>query len=162
MNTIEAVTASAIGALIYAVTFHFVRRVMIPYYQSLTMKELELTDTWHAEIKNPSGNEQEMTMQLSQRGRRLIGSFRVVKKIATSGQSEIKDFSVDGSIRHRFVVLTARNSDKRSVGVAVFLLEVIGDGREMCGLGVWYSITQKKIQHTKYADSNGFCGEISE
>jgi len=69
----------------------------------------------------------------------------IAKKIHCDETVELKTYSINGTIRDRFVNITRGNTNKRNLGMHVELLEVIGDGEPMQGKRIWYSATDTAI-----------------
>lgn len=149
MNITETILVGIATAAIVAFCVLVYKKILLPFVRDV-ISGFIIRNTWVTSITTPSGNRQEMTLKLKQRHNVLTGKLEVIKHIKKTGLTETKSFDITGSIENRFVILNGRNLDKHSVGVATWLLEIIGDGSTITGLGIWYSVTDKKITTSEY------------
>lgn len=70
----------------------------------------------------------------------------LTKNSSQDVETQLKSYKLKGELKDRFLTLTGRNTDNKSLGVNAILLEVIGDGKTMKGFSSRYSITSKEIK----------------
>lgn len=144
-SIIIGVVSGILASLLLFISSEFIRKIAIPWYQQMIYSGITISGDWKAEVVNPSGNTQTMTMDLKQKANKLTGTITVSKQIQSSKAAEIKNYSLEGTIRDRFVSLVGKNASQRNLGVHVELLEVVGDGETMQGKRTWYSATEKLV-----------------
>lgn len=132
------------SALIYLILL-IGRKLIIPWYQALIYKGIDISGEWYADMEFENGNIQNLKINITQKAYKITALVTISKKIANSDKHEIKTYKHNGEIRERFVTLVGRNIDKQSIGVNSILMEVIGNGKEMKGHTLRYSVTNKEI-----------------
>ena len=143
------------SAAIFALLGVLIKNILIPWINTITYHGVNISGHWYTKTILPSGNVQDMTMILKQRGQNINGEIRITKHLQKTGNTEIKNFSVKGEIKDRFLIFNAKNVDKQAIGIHSELLEVIGDARTLKGCGIWYSITNKCIQSYNFEWTKG-------
>ena len=147
---IPNIVVSIIGSVILYGLIEIIKLWIIPGIRNQFDASLKVAGTWTNEFVTSSKNEHKLTIELHQKWRKLAGNLKVIKKNLNTGDTEVKEFSLTGSIKDRFVILSMRNAKQTDIGVRVDLLEIIGDGGEMRGHGAWYSVTKKVIQNRDF------------
>ena len=148
MNISELLTGILSGILLTLLGF-ITKSFFIPWLRDLIGNNLDLSGKWYCQVHNPSGNVQDMTMVLKQRGNILKGNISIIKNLVNEKLPELKEFKVTGEIKTRLIILNAYYTQKHSMGAHTELLEII-DGRTLKGIGLWFSQTQKVIQSNQF------------
>ncbi len=155
MEIINLILIGVASAVVFAFFGILIKNVLIPWISSITYHGVDISGDWYTKATLPSGNLQDMIMKIEQRGKNIKGRICITKHIKKTGTIEIKNFLARGEIKDRFLYFNAKNIDKRTIGIHLELLEVIGDAKLMKGYGTWYSITNKHIQSKKYTWTQG-------
>ncbi|NIK51929.1 hypothetical protein [Xanthomonas arboricola] len=166
MDTMSAVTQSIVVGVVsgvltsigIAVFLLFVKKVFIPWYQSITYSGINLSGTWYAVDPTMA---QRIEITLKQTAKHIKG-HAVFTHIPDEEDDDnpfsyepTRTFNLTGLTQDRFVALTLRHTDINRLGINCYLLEVIGDGRRMSGHFSFYSINTNQIgesYHLLYRD----------
>jgi hypothetical protein len=121
----------------------FSKRVVIPWYQEITYKGVDICGTWYGKVE---GGLQGITLDLHQSANQVTGTATLATEKIMGGHFEpLRIFALHGSIQDRFISLFANHRDKQRLGINSYLLEVIGDGRKLKGIFTYYSVTTSRI-----------------
>ena len=141
MNNIESLVIGVISGVIAAAVIYLLvvlfNKVVLPWYNQLVYRGVEIQGKWEESLEFDYGNTQLATIELSQKAHVIMGSVTVVK--STTGEivrTEI--MSLNGNVNERFFNGTIVPVDKKRVGISTVLLEIIGDGSRMGGSVSWY------------------------
>lgn len=141
---IGIITGVLTTAVLYLISRIFIDWV-IPWYRSIKYVGIDVSGVW--ETKQQFKNSKEYSLlNLYQKADRLNGLWTISITENGSDQNEIKTFDVEGSIEDRFALLTAKNTDRRQIGISTLLVEAVGNGFELEGCEIWYSVDSKEIK----------------
>ncbi len=91
---------------------------------------------------------QRARLVLKQHASQITGTCLLVRHDTDHDDDEfeaIRSFAITGRINDRFVELSFRHKDNTRLGIGVFVLEVVGDGRRMRGQQTFYSVASERI-----------------
>lgn len=148
MNIYDLLTGVLSGIFLTLLGF-LTKRYVIPGIRYWISESLDLSGQWYCYVQNPSGNTQDMTLDVKQRGNTLGGTIVVIKHLSSKNETEIKRYSASGEVRTKLVILNAHNVQKQAIGAHTELLEII-DGKTLKGLGLWFSATEQIIQSNRF------------
>ena len=131
-------------ALLYLISKMFIDWI-IPWYRSIKYVGIDISGVWETEQTFKDSKEYSL-LNLNQKADKLYGLWTISITKDGSDQNEIKTFKIEGSIEDRFALLTAKNTDKRQIGISTLLLEAVGNGYEFEGCEIWYSVDNKQIK----------------
>ncbi len=147
-SIIIGVTSGVLTSIAVAAFLLLIKKVIIPWYQSITYSGINLSGTWHAVDPTMS---QRIEITLSQTAKHIKGQA-VFTRIPDDehdgtppGYEPTRAFGLTGVTQDRFVALILRHKDANRLGINCYLLEVIGDGRRMSGFFTFYSINANQI-----------------
>jgi|GEM_PF-1572382 len=149
MTLAQSILASLAGAALFAFLAYILKQEIIPWIRSAG-DNLDLRGEWHCYYVSQAGNKHNLTLKINQHWRDLSGDIEVIKTHKGSGWTETKKYKMTGELRDRIVTWHARNSDPKSIGAFCVLLEVMVDARTMRGLGLWYSMTERRIRWREF------------
>lgn len=159
LNRMQAMDNSATFAIVTGVLSGVVTTAVIvlgsmvfqtiirPRYEELIYRGIILEGEWNVEGWDSA---QVAKINLKQHAWDLSGtaSFVAVDYTPEKRYERIRTFHVSGTINERLVELSFRHTDRARLGAGVWLFEVIGDGRQMRGMQVQYSVsTERGITH---------------
>ncbi len=156
-SIVIGVVSGVLTSVAIAAFLLFVRKVAIPWYQSITYSGINLSGTWHAVDPTMS---QRIEITLNQTAKNIKGRATFTH-IPDDDDEEscsyepTRTFTLTGLTQDRFVNLTLRHTDINRLGINCYLLEVIGDGRKMSGFFSFYSVNTNQIgdsYHLLYRD----------
>jgi hypothetical protein len=150
VSFLVAALSSVVGTIILYGLVWLVQYRLLPWVKAHFGGEIDISGIWCAHHVTPKGSIQDLTLELKQRFRDLDGRIIVKKFIRETGATEIKVYAARGYVQHRFVTLSARNTDPHAIGVHVVLLEIVSDARTMRGKGIWYSIRGAVIETSDF------------
>jgi hypothetical protein len=100
---------------------------------------INIEGSWKVIFPQETPHRRDITLELRQRGERIWGSsIHVVKSEETPGDP-IRTYVQVGRIYNRFVQLDGKSPTPQRLLINSFLLEIVKDGREMCGGVLAYS-----------------------
>jgi len=141
---IGIITGVLTTALLYLISKMFIDWI-IPWYRSVKYTGIDVSGVWETNQKFKNSKEYSL-LNLQQKADRLDGLWTISITEDGSDINEIKTFKVAGNIEDRFALLTAKNTDKRQIGISTLLLEAVGNGFELEGSEIWYSVDNKEIK----------------
>jgi hypothetical protein len=135
------------GYAIYFLAVVF-RRVVVPWYAQFIYRGIDISGTWL--LNSDSYDRRTITLELKQRAGELSGlSTHVLREGSPNSDSSdsdrIRTYHIVGNLHDRFVILTGRPTQSTRIGALCFLLEIVGDGTTMMGVGTAYSSSLKRI-----------------
>jgi hypothetical protein len=139
-----AVSGILTTALIYVISKMFVDW-FLPWYRSFTYEGIDVSGEWETKTEFDSSFENSF-MEIKQKANTLDGLLTVIVSDKDSTEKKVGVFTVNGSIKDRFIILTVINNDKKQIGVGTMLIEAVGNGYELEGCETWYSVENKKIK----------------
>lgn len=141
-----SVFSGVLSAAIVAFLVIVIKRVIIPWFQSITYNGVRVEGEWHCIDPRMS---QEIVLNLRQRSANIEGSATFVWDHEETDDVRtyevIRSFNVQGLVKDRLVQLTLSNSNPDRFGTCCYLLEVYGDGRAMKGTFSFYGVISGKI-----------------
>lgn len=141
---IGIVTGVLTTALLYLISRVFIDWV-IPWYRSIKYSGIDISGVWETEQEFELSREYSL-LNLIQKAEKLDGLWTISITENESSHNEIKTYKVEGIIEDRFAILTAKNTDRRQIGISTILVEATGNGYELVGCEVYYSVDNKTIK----------------
>lgn len=134
----------------------FVKRILIPWYQNITYQGINISGEWYCSVFRMA---QDIHFNLDQNASKISGIATYVRRRGDDENrfEDLRTFSIQGFIQDRFAYLTLKHQNNQRLGIVVYLLEAIGDGRELKGKSVFYSIKGYQISaldHVLWRDKN--------
>ena len=147
MNPASITGTIVLGAVsgIVTSTFFWVlakiwRDAVNPWWERRKYSGLLIGGAWEGQ-----GDSQRVTFVLNQSATDVEGTATFTAGEPSSHYEQLRQFSVTGTVRDRFVVLTFRHIDRSRIGVGAFVLEISGDGRRMSGCWSFFSVASDGI-----------------
>lgn len=134
-------------ALIYLAVLIF-RRIVIPWYQGIVYKGIDVGGEWRVLSPNIEGID--MFLTLDQNAYRLKGTLTLTTKEGDELQIDrIRTYRIEGSVSNRFIVAILSRIEKNRIGIGTLLFEVVGDGQTMKGIWTFYHVWESEIGSTE-------------
>ncbi|MEZ0315267.1 MAG: hypothetical protein ACAH10_00105 [Methylophilaceae bacterium] len=135
----------AIGIISGVITTFFIylfvkifQRVIEPWYRQLLYKGIDLSGSWYSMDVTMS---QEIVFELDQKASSISGIATFINKYGGDHRLEdVRTFSISGFIQDRFLHLVLRHKNSNRLGIVNYLLECVGDGRQLRGTMGFYSV----------------------
>lgn len=114
-------------------------KVVIPWYQELVFKGIDLRGKWVAQKQYPNGILYHYTLVLKQKAHNIRGSMTISKMNSQPGPSGghlgdyVQGFEVNGTTWEGFLTLNMASDDRRSLSFATSLLQVRNRGQTLVG-----------------------------
>ncbi len=117
----------------------FLKKIALPWYKRIIYSGVDLSGTWI--IESDEYDRRDITLEVKQKAGDIEAiSTHVLRAENTNDYAEkIRTYTLSGSIKDRFIILTGRPNDPTRVGALALLFEVIGDGQTLKGVGSAYS-----------------------
>jgi hypothetical protein len=149
MSRFEAFGLGVVGGAVAGFVVLFMIRVfdvvLLPWYRQLLYHGIDLSGTWENRVKLPAGLTQTLNATLGQKADQVVGTVTVAKSKPSGEMESLEGFAMEGRLFDRLFVGTMRPTDRRRLGVATMLLEVVGDGHKMIGWTTWYDSTHVRV-----------------
>ncbi len=137
MTTAETIFLGVVSGVLTSAAIivfgQFFYRIFLPWYESITYKGVDISGEWTYKMEFPSGNKSNFFARFVQNGFVIKSTISESKTIVGLDKDEMRIFEYSGKLVDRFLTLTGRNTNKQSLGVYTFLLEIKGDGDYMEG-----------------------------
>jgi hypothetical protein len=137
-------TGGATTLILYMISKMFVDWIL-PWHSQYIYQGISVAGEWEIDQEFEDSKEYS-SLVLKQAAGKLKGELKIFKEMTKVTGKRIKIFRVEGFIQDRFISLNLRNKDKNMIGLSSMLLEAVGNGFELEGSEVWYSIEGKKIR----------------
>jgi hypothetical protein len=115
------------------------KKIVIPWYQGLVYKGVDLRGKWVAQRTFPSGIIYHYSLILKQNANTLSGSMTISKMNSQPGPpgghlgDYVQEFEVNGTTWEGFVTLNMTSSDRRNLSFVTSLLQVRNRGQALVG-----------------------------
>ncbi|WP_291099704.1 MULTISPECIES: hypothetical protein [unclassified Flavobacterium] len=136
------------GILTSLLIFAFVKifnKIIIPWYQSIIYKGLDISGEWNEEHNYENLFKQESKIIISQNANSIKGKIILVKKTEEK-IIDLKNFSFTGEFYNNYLNITCWNENKRQIGTHNYLMQIERDGKEMDGFKTYFDIGHRKIR----------------
>jgi hypothetical protein len=136
---IWGVVAGAITSTILLVVAKIFSKIILPWYQDLIYKGVDLQGKWVSQKTYPNGITYHYTLTLRQNAHRLDGNMTISKMNSSQNPSAgylgdyVQAFTVSGTTWEGFVTLNMTSNDRRSLSFATSLLQVRDRGLSLIG-----------------------------
>lgn len=146
---IGIITGIITSLVLYLATTVF-KRIVIPWYRVLIYNGIDLNGEWIGYKEFDNGIIQNYLFIVEQNDTNLSATMTLTKRNNKNNNQEIKTYKYIGDIRDRFIAITGRNINKKSIGINTALFEVQGDGTILKGGVVYYNISKNKISQYEF------------
>lgn len=136
------------GILTSLLIFAFVKifnKIIIPWYQSIIYKGLDISGEWYEDHNYENLFKQESKIIISQNANAIKGKIILVKKTEEK-VIDIKNFSFTGEFYNNYLNITCWNENKGQIGTHNYLMQIERDGKEMEGFKTYFDIGFRKIR----------------
>jgi hypothetical protein len=106
---------------------------------------VDLAGEWDVKFSHEDPHRRDITFELRQRGEKLWGVSIHRKKSEHIPGDSVRTYAQKGQIYNRFVQLNGKSPTPQRLLINTFLLEVVGDGRELRGGVLAYSTVEGGI-----------------
>ena len=101
--------------------------------------DFSIEGSWEVRFDEEDPHRRDITLELRQKGDRIWGTSRHVKKSDDIPGDTIRTYAQKGQIYNKFVHLNGKSPTPQRLLINSFLLEVVGDGQAMKGGVLAYS-----------------------
>ena len=131
------IIVSLITSVITWTILTFGKNVLIPFYENIIYKGVNLSGTWTKTSKRHQGETDETTYTehiiLEQKASTIKGTYTVVSLFLDNTQV-VSSYNIKGDIKDGHLILTADIADKKQIGYGTFVLKIIAGGQQMSGV----------------------------
>jgi hypothetical protein len=120
-------------------------KIIIPWYQSIIYKGLDISGEWFEEHNYEDIFIQESKNTIEQNANLIEGKIILVKKNEDK-IIDLKNFSFNGEFYNNYLNITCRNENKHQIGTQNYLMQIERDGKEMVGFKIYFDIGFRKIR----------------
>ncbi|MFA5169714.1 MAG: hypothetical protein WC386_01770 [Candidatus Paceibacterota bacterium] len=134
---ITGVISGVITAVIIQFIIRFFNNTVIPWYQTIIYKGVNISGTWEGFQAEMIGSdyvpeqESESTINLEQKGNRISGELLLTKQ--PNGDKCRKSFKLDGFFIDNILTLRNEVKENRTMGVGNILLKLGDSGNKLKG-----------------------------
>ena len=136
---IWGVVAGILTSAVLLVVSRLVEKVVIPWYQDLVYKGIDLRGKWLAQETYSSGISYHYSLLLKQNAHNVRGSMTISKMNSQPGApggqlgDYVQSFTVRGTTWEGFLTINMTSDDRRSLSFATSLLQVRNRGQALVG-----------------------------
>ena len=150
MSEIETIVLGVVSgiattAVLYAIGLLF-RSHIIPWYQSITYKGVDISGTWVYESKNNPENKAKFEMTLTQKAHTLTGDTTIIQGTDLQNPSIITNLKINGGIWEGYITINMQSKDRTRLSYSTSLLRVLNGGLTLKGSYTYRSIKTDEIQ----------------
>jgi len=145
------VVAGVLTTVLLLLFSQLFQKVVLPWYQNLVYKGIDLRDKWVAQKIFEAGITYHYTLILKQSAHSLTGSMTITKMNSQAGPpgghmgDYVQGFEVNGVTWEGFVTLNMTSNDRRSLSFATSLLQVRNRGNSLVGHMAYRSSVVDKV-----------------
>ncbi len=134
--------------LIFFIGFVF-KKFLIPWYQSITYRGLDISGQWEYEMKHSNGSDA-VTMNLRQKGHNITGKDKAIVIDNKGKHTKGMAFKIRGLFFDGYLIAYLISENRKERGCGSLTLQVIKAGLKMEGYISYYDVefncvTSKKI-----------------
>jgi hypothetical protein len=115
----------------------FGKNVLIPFYEKLTYKGVNLSGTWTktSTLHEKTDDETVYTESLiiNQKASHIAGTYTVVSRFIFDNSQIISSYEIKGEIKDGYVILNASIADTKQIGYGAFVLKVVAGAHRLEG-----------------------------
>jgi len=151
-KTIDIVVGILAGILttgILVLATYLIKKILIPWYQSVVYRGIIITGTWHAVLdpKVTSADRRiENDMKVTQKGHIVRGVMTKRTTNIPTGKVLSEAFIMEGQLRDRLFYAIVYPKDKGRLSALAFLYQVEGSGDRLVGQRIFYHVQENKIE----------------
>jgi len=155
MNFFLAVLSGVTTFVLILIASGLIWKIVIPWYQKITYKGVELKGKWISEYKSENDYQASYTMSLEQNAHSLSGEITIIKK-RQNMTTEVSNLSLVGKVWEGFVTLNIISKDKSRLSFAASLYKVCEGGQTLDGIHLYRSLTNDEIKsiHLNWSRTN--------
>jgi hypothetical protein len=149
MSEIETVVLGVVSgimttAFLYLVSL-LVKQHIIPWYQGVTYRGVDVSGTWITEIETVEGFKAKFEMSIDQQAHNLSGDTTVIQGKDLTNPNSITNNKMNGSIWEGYITLNMQSKDRKRLSYATSLLQVMSGGGTLKGMYIFRSIRTDEI-----------------
>jgi hypothetical protein len=147
LNIFLGVFSGVLTSIIIFVNIKLFNKIILPWYQELIYKGLDISGEWNETHNYKSLLIQESKIVIIQNAHNISGKITLLKKNITNNKTvEIKNFRFTGEFHNNCLNITCWNDNRRQIGTINYLLQIGNDGKIMNGYKTFYDIAFNKIE----------------
>ena len=146
------VIAGVVTSAMFFIIGQLFGKVVIPWYQDLVYKGVDLRGKWIAQKSYPSGISYHYSILIEQNAHDLKGSMTISKMNSQPGPpggqlgDYVQSFVVWGSTWEGFITINLTSSGRRSLSFATSLLQIRNRGESLVGQMVYRSSQNDQVE----------------
>lgn len=149
MSELETVVLGIVSGILTTAILYllalFLKQQLLPWYQGVSYKGVDINDTCICEIELEEGRKAKFEMTINQKAHNLSGDTTVIQGKDIENPSLVTNFKVEGTIWEGFVTLNMQSKDRKRLSYSTSLLQVINGGATLKGMYVYRSIRKDSI-----------------
>jgi hypothetical protein len=150
MSEVETIVLGVISGVITTAALYLVgllfKNFVIPWYQAVTYKGVDINGTWEYESKDPE-RKAKFEMTLYQRAHEISGDATILQGSDLNNPTTITNLRIDGGIWEGYITLNMQSKDRTRLSYSTSLLRVLNGGATLKGNYVFRSIKSDEIQN---------------
>jgi hypothetical protein len=150
MSEVETIVLGVVSGVITTAALYLVglifKNFVIPWYQAVTYKGVDINGTWESEYKDPE-RKARFEMTLCQRAHEISGDATILQGTDLTNPTTITNLRIDGSIWEGYITLNMQSKDRTRLSYSTSLLRVLNGGSTLQGNYVFRSIIADEIQN---------------
>jgi hypothetical protein len=137
------VLAGVITSTVLFVLSQLFFKVLIPWYETIVYKGVDLRGEWIAQNILSNGIQYNYRLVLEQKAHKLTGTMSITKSI--SPDNYVQGFKVSGSTWEGFVTLAMESDNRKSLSFATSLLQITDRGDSLVGHIIYRSSQNDRV-----------------
>jgi len=143
-NVFWGVVAGIITSGLLFVCGVLIAKLVLPWYQALIYRGVDLRGAWLGEKLDPTGVKYRYEVMLEQNAHDLKGTATISK--TGSNHDYVQKFSVEGSTWEGFVTLTFKSTDRTRLSFAAGLVKVLDRGQTLEGHWAYRAFQSDRVE----------------
>ena len=150
MSEVETIVLGVVSGILTTATLYLIsllfRNHVIPWYQNITYKGVDISGTWVYEVKNNGENKAKFEMTLNQKSHNLTGDATIIQGTDLQAPSTITNLKVNGGIWEGYITINMQSKDRTRLSYSTSLLRVLNGGLTLKGSYTYRSIQTEEIE----------------
>jgi len=150
MNIVETVVLGVVSGVCTTAILYLAgllaKNHVLPWYQKLTYKGVDINGTWVTTVTSSSGIHGQMEMTIKQNAHDLKGDATIVQGKDLENPSQVTNLSIYGHMWEGFITLNQQSKDRTRLSYSTSLLQVLNGGLRLKGIYCFRSIQTDNIE----------------
>ena len=161
MSTTTSIIIGIIAGIITTLILELSRRIffkiVIPWYQALVYKGIDISGEWVANIIIQKKGEKialkrKLFMSIDQKGHKITGDFTIQNILENESINSVSSYKLSGKISDNYVCLNYARKSQKKIGLGNLLFKVTGLGDRLVGNGTFLNSLDEINSHKIFFD----------